>query len=115
MKRIVLSILMILLVCLAGCNSDRAKLEKICSDVEAVSLMTNDCSEMGAKLEPVTTNFMATVNRIATEVPDVETRKSYVDVTSRCLRGYMKIELGTCGDNEMVKAALPKREFTLKK
>ena len=114
MKGIVLSLLMILLVSLWGCNSDREQLEKICSEVESVASMTNDCSAMGARLEPVTTNFITTVNRIAKEEPDVNTRRSYVEVASRCLRGYMEIETGTCGDNEEVKAALPERKFKLK-
>lgn len=113
MNRIVLSA-SIFMVILMGCSSDRDKLEKICSEVESVALMTHDCSEMGTQLAPVTVSFMSTVNRIAREEPDENMRKSYVDVTSRCLRGYMEIETGTCGDNEKVKAALPERKFTMK-
>ena len=106
MKRIVL-ICLILSVCCAGCSSDQKKLERLCAEIQTVSQMTSSCDKMAAHLRPLTDEYLEIMSRLSV-APSPEERLSYVDVVSKCLRGYLEISTGTCKDSEAVKDALPR-------
>lgn len=105
-----LSIFILLLVSLSflGCSNDREKLEAICSDIQEAAQMTDDCGKMAEFLEPRTSEYQTILTKLNQNEPDEAKRKEYVDVVSKCLRGYLEISTGACKDDKAVMSALPR-------
>ena len=106
--RIYAIIIMILfLAAFAGCSSDKEKMDDVCSKLKATSQMTDDCSAMAKKLEPLTQKFETLLANLNQNVPDEKERALYIDSVSQCLSAYTEISTGSCGQDEAVKKAMP--------
>ena len=92
-------------VALTACQSEVEKMQALCGEIEAVSKLTDNCDTMADKLAPLSKKFHETMNRYDTNPPVEAERDAIVDATSRCLRSYLEISLGTCGTHEGVKKA----------
>ncbi|MBR4985857.1 MAG: hypothetical protein IKY83_08970 [Proteobacteria bacterium] len=109
-SRVYCILLVAFILCCAGCNDDRHKLEAIYGELTEISQMTDDCDKMGDKLAPVAESYAAILNRLPT-VRDREDRGTMISLFSQCNSMFLEIQLGTCGTNKAVKEAC---EFTRK-
>lgn len=106
LKRIFHLVFIAMLLGLWGCSNDMDRLDKVCEELEAASLMTDDCERMAKALKPTTEEFMAIVDRLSTTVPSEAERAQYVDKVSTCMRLYLEIETGSCGSHEAIQPIL---------
>ncbi len=106
MKRCLGIVLFLTLFCSSGCQSDMERLEDICGELEYASLMTDDCERMAKALAPTTKRFSDLVDHLGKNVPSEEKRATYVSKVSQCLRYYLEIETGTCGEHKAVQSVL---------
>lgn len=106
MKRCLSIVLFLALLSGLGCQNDMERLEDICGKLELASLMTDDCEKMANALAPTTKQFSALVDHLGTNIPSEEKRAMYVNKVSQCLRYYLEIETGTCGEHKAVQNVL---------
>ena len=95
---------------LSGCTSDADRMMSICTDVEAAALQTDDCDAMARKLAPVSKDFSRQLDKIRQSEPSQTEKQRYLDSVSTCMRAYLEISLGPCGQNRNVQSAFPQRD-----
>ena len=98
-------IVMMVVFCLTGCRSDKAKLDAVCSNLKEVAKMTDNCHKMAASLQPAHEEFNAIVDRLR-DAPEESERAQYVGTVSVCLKTIMEIQTGACGTDPEVRAIL---------
>ena len=103
-----LIIMILFLAAFAGCSSDKEKMDDVCTKLKAASQMTDDCSAMAKKLEPLTQKFETLLANLNQNVPDEKERALYIDSVSQCLSAYTEISTGSCGQDDAVKKAMPR-------
>ena len=83
---------------LAACDSPIDNLSRTCSDLKAISLMTDDCDKMAQKLSPAASHL----NKLIDDFTPDEQISIYQDTLKGCMEAYTEIYAGPCGKNPKI-------------